>query len=146
MVCQPEMLQEYLDNELNEEDKAALHNHLSGCRTCRQELSRLRLMWSDLAWVEEPASSFAISLVRQQAVTSALRKQAAIDGEAESLDLWECQKLAWRPLLQTAAQMPGIGIIGNVAERAWDACPRAALQAGRALWRLYNQKGKGGKR
>ena len=48
MECNHEMLQLFLDRELEPEQAKELKKHLARCRECRQELSRLKLMWLEL--------------------------------------------------------------------------------------------------
>ena len=68
MECNHEMLQLFLDRELEPEQAKELKKHLARCRECRQELSRLKLMWLELEQEEELDLPPELPFLRQQAI------------------------------------------------------------------------------
>lgn len=106
MKCSTEALQAYLDNELEPADTDNLRRHLGGCPGCRQELSRLRLLWLELEQDEEIEAPPELPFLRQQVISRAIIKRREIEG-VSGVNLWETQKLAWQPAFTGVSQIPG---------------------------------------
>lgn len=106
MKCNTEILQAFLDGELGKDEKDAVHHHLSGCPTCRQELGWLKMLWLELEQDEEIEIPFELPFIRQQVIASTreTRQTLAVTSGAGYLDT---QKLAWQPALAGVAQIPG---------------------------------------
>lgn len=106
MKCGTEALQAYLDGELEPVETEAVRRHLGGCPACRQELSRLRLLWLELEQDEEIEVPPELPFIRQQAITRtrAARQEKA---GAPGVGLWKAQRLAWQPALAGASHIPG---------------------------------------
>lgn len=111
--CSIELIQGFLDGELDEGAEKELMTHLSVCTACRQEYSRLKLLWLELAYPEEIEAPAALPYLRRQAITSAMRQRQK-PGE-KKLGFWESQKLAYNPLKYTLAYLPGAGQLRGAA-------------------------------
>ncbi|MCL5058615.1 MAG: zf-HC2 domain-containing protein [Actinobacteria bacterium] len=113
MKCSVEALQAFLDGELPPVETKEIRRHLGCCPACRQELSRLRLLWLELEQDEETEAPPELPYIRQQAVARAC---AAIhQKEGAGASLWDAQKLAWQPALAGISQIPGASQLGVLA-------------------------------
>ena len=106
MNCSNEFLQTFLDSELGPAEADAVRRHLDHCTACRQELSRLRLLWLELEQDEEIEMPMELAFIRQQAIsqTRAARQEAQ---KKSTNSLWDAQRLAWQPALAGMSQIPG---------------------------------------
>lgn len=149
MNCNPELLQAFLDQELETGSAAELKRHLSGCRICRQELSRLKLLWLELAQWEETDLPPELPYLRQQVISAAhdsFSKQTK-----ERIGFWHAQKLAYHPLRYAVTYLPGAGFFKEVARTTRGALPALLLNsltgAGRLLKpAVSGRKGQGGRK
>jgi predicted anti-sigma-YlaC factor YlaD len=115
-TCNIELIQGFLDGELDADLEKELMTHLASCTACRQEYSRLKLLWLELACPEEIAAPAVLPYLRRQAITAAMR-QMQKPGE-KKLGFWESQKLAFSPLKYTLAYLPGAGQLRGAAVTA----------------------------
>ena len=102
--CDIELIQAFLDGELEEAGAKELMAHLAGCPACRREFSRYKLLWLELAGPEETEVPEVLPYLRQQAITAA-RRQRQKAGE-KRLSFWDSQKLVYK---YTLAYLPGAG-------------------------------------
>jgi len=114
MKCSTEVLQAFLDGEMEPVEMKAVRRHLGCCPSCRQELSRLRLLWLELEQEEEIEIPEILPFIRQQAVTRAKAARQEAVGTSK-VSLWDAQKLAWQPALAGVAQIPGPRQMGRLA-------------------------------
>ena len=121
MKCSKETLQAFLDGELQQSEIEAVRRHLGCCSACRQELSRLRLLWLELQQDEKIEIPPELPFIRQQAIA---RAKAIIQETKDTEDveqrpgisLWEAQKLAWQPALAGVSRIPGPRQLGRLAK------------------------------
>lgn len=106
MNCDTELLQTFLDGELESTEAEAVRRHLGCCPACRQELSRLRLLWLELEKEENAEVPFELPFIRQQIIAGA-REAIKENEESPGVSYWEAQKLAWQPVLTGVVQIPG---------------------------------------
>ncbi|MGE5404665.1 MAG: anti-sigma factor family protein [Candidatus Saccharibacteria bacterium] len=132
MKCDLEMLQMYLDKELDTRETAEVKEHLASCKACRQELSRLKLLWIDLGETDEIETSLALPYLRQQVISNT--RVARQTGENASW--WDTQKMAWRPLGYAASYLPGAGTMEESAKSLGRNLPGAAANSLGALVKL----------
>lgn len=132
VICDVEMLQMFLDKELDNTDTAGMKEHLASCKSCRQELSRLKLLWMDLGEFDDIKPSLALPYLRQQVITSTHELRQA----SENAGWWETQKIAWRPLSYAAAFLPGAGTMEESARSISRSLPGAAANSLSALVRF----------
>lgn len=116
-MCSSETLQAFLDGELELTETEAVRGHLGCCPACRQELSRLRLLWLELEQEDEVEVPAGLPFIRQQAVTKARSARQDIK-RTSSVSLWDTQKLAWQPVLVGVSQIPGARQLGQLAKTA----------------------------
>ncbi|MCL6448641.1 MAG: zf-HC2 domain-containing protein [Armatimonadetes bacterium] len=144
MRCESELLQAFLDGELAEQKIREVKEHLAACRACRRELSRLKLLWLELARPEAIPLPPELPYLRQQAIAAA--RPAPRRPEKGRPGFWDIQKLAWRPLSLTTAYLPGSGEVKELVKAAGRKLPGLLLGSltltGR-LWRLRRAGGKG---
>lgn len=143
MKCENEFLQFFLDGELTEEKTREVKEHLTACRTCRRELSHLKLLWLELAQPQAIPVPPELPYLRQQAIASAL--PALRKPEKGSPGFWEVQKLAWRPLSLAAAYIPGSGEANRLLKAAGRELPSLLIGSLAAVGRLWRRKRAGGK-
>ncbi|MCG9968793.1 zf-HC2 domain-containing protein [Pelotomaculum terephthalicicum JT] len=124
MKCSTEALQTFLDGELELAETEAVRSHLGGCPACRQELSRLRLLWLELEQEDEVEIPAALPFIRQQAITKA-RAAGQDKIGTSSVSLWNAQKLAWQPVLAGVSRIPGTRQLGLLARLAGHGLPGA---------------------
>ena len=142
MGCSIEALQAFLDGELEPVQKDAVRRHLARCPACRQELSRLRLLWFDLEQDEVIEVPLELPFIRQQAI--ALTRAARQETEGTSGgSLWEAQKLAWQPALAGVAQIPGPRQIMRLARAAGNGVP-TVLRGVASVWGKMTGRRRGG--
>ena len=115
MKCSMEALQAFLDGEMELVETETLRRHLGCCPACRQELSRLRLLWLELEQDEEIEVPLELSFVRQQVIAKARSARQEIE-ETSGVRYWDAQKLAWQPLLAGVSQIPGPWLLGRFAK------------------------------
>lgn len=137
MKCSVEALQAFLDGELNPLETKEIRQHLGGCQACRQEVSRLRLLWLELEQYEEMEAPPELPYIRQQAVAraGAARRQK----EGAGVSLWDAQKLAWQPALAGMAQIPGSSQLGILARTTIRSLP-AVIRGVSSVAGLINGK------
>ncbi len=128
MECNHEMLQLFLDRELEPEQVKELKNHLARCRECRQELSRLKLMWLELEQEEELDLPSELPFLRQQAITAARALSQMPVGE---FSYWQTQKLAWEPVAAAITLIPGTRTLSRAARAIGSRIPSALEVVGK---------------
>jgi len=133
LECNHEMLQLFLDRELEPELVKELKNHLARCRECRQELSRLKLMWLELEQEEELDLPPELPFLRQQAITAAGALSQMSAGE---FSYWQSQKLAWEPVATAITLIPGPRTLGRAARAIGSRIPSALEVVGKKGLRL----------
>ena len=148
MNCSPESLQTFLDNELEISAAEELKRHLTRCRTCRQELSRLKLLWLELAQPDKIDLPPELPYMRQQVIASALHPPDK-PGK-ERIGFWDAQKLALSPIKFAVAYLPGAGLVKEAVRTTGMELPELMInsltRAGRILKRGFSgKKGTGGK-
>ncbi|KJS66444.1 MAG: hypothetical protein JL50_11900 [Peptococcaceae bacterium BICA1-7] len=136
MKCSVEALQSFLDGELNPLELNQIRQHLGGCQACRQEMSRLRLLWLELEQYEEMEVPPELPYIRQQAVARAVAARRQKEG---GLSLWDAQKLAWQPALAGIAQIPGPSQLGILARTTIRSLP-AVIRGVSSVAGLINGK------
>lgn len=114
MNCNLESLQAYMDDELDDCAKQEIQKHLTSCRSCRQELARLKLIWLELAEMETVALPPELPYLRQQVITSTIRGRAG--EQKDSSGIWDTLGMAWQPFLLGASFMPGAGLIPRLTQ------------------------------
>ncbi len=77
MNCADVRLDEYLDGELAEADRAAVDGHLAGCAACREELARSRRLEAVLRSVPPPSGAAPDADRFVQSVRSQSRRSGA---------------------------------------------------------------------
>jgi hypothetical protein len=146
MNCNQESLQTFLDNELETSAAEELKRHLTRCRACRRELSRLKLLWLELAQPDEIELPPELPYMRQQVITAALHPLE----KEERIGFWDSQKMAYNPIKFAVAYLPGAGLVKEVVKTTSVELPELMLnsltRAGRILKRGFSgKKGTGGK-
>ena len=114
MKCSMEALQAFLDGELEPVEAETVRRHLGSCPACRQELSRLRLLWLELEQDEEVEVPLELPFIRQQIIARARAAGQEAEG-TPGVSLWAAQKLAWQPVLAGVSQIPGPRQLGLLA-------------------------------
>ncbi len=148
MNCSPESLQAFLDHELEISAAEELKRHLTRCRTCRQELSRLKLLWLEMAQPDEIALPPELPYMRQQVIASALHP---LDKPGKKrIGFWDSQKLALSPIKFAVAYLPGAGLFKEAVRTTSMELPELMLnsltRAGRLLKKgVSGKKGQGRK-
>lgn len=122
----------YLDKELEIKDTTAVKKHLASCKACRQELSRLKLLWMDLGEVEEIEPSLALPYLRQQVISST--REARQSGQ--EIGWWDTQKMAWRQLSYATSYLPGAATVEESAKSISRSLPGAAASSLGALVKI----------
>jgi anti-sigma factor RsiW len=117
MKCSSDELQVFLDGELGPAEVIAVRRHLGCCPACRQELSRLRLLWLELEQDDEIEIPAELPFLRQQAITRARNAMQKREG-TPGIGLWGAQKLVWQPVLAGVSQIPGPRLMGRLARAA----------------------------
>lgn len=115
LKCSTEALQAFLDGELEPVETKTIRHHLGCCPACRQELSRLRLLWLELEQAEEIEVPAELPFIRQQAVARARAARQETKGTS-GVSLWDSQKLAWQPAMAGISQIPGPSQLGHLAK------------------------------
>ncbi|OPY56534.1 MAG: hypothetical protein A4E55_02064 [Pelotomaculum sp. PtaU1.Bin035] len=114
MNCSLESLQAYMDDELDDCARQELQKHLTSCRSCRQEFTRLKLIWLELAGLETVALPPELPYLRQQLINSIIRGRAR--EQKNSSGIWDTLEIAWQPFLLGASFMPGAGLIPRLIQ------------------------------
>ena len=113
MQCNQESLQKYLDGEMDTPARKSFEGHLGQCRSCRQEMARLQLLWLELGQTNEVELPFELPYLRQQIIHQAMRSRQ--DEQSSQAGYWDAQKLAWQPAILGASYFPGVGLISDVS-------------------------------
>jgi len=144
--CDHELLQAYLDGELEGGTVQEIGKHLTACRACRRELSRLKLLWLELTEKEEAPLPPEWPYLRQQVIAAAMTDHSTLP--EERLGFWESQRLAWQPVSLASAYLPGTAGAVNLAKAAGRGLPGLLFglvsTTGRLLRKQGYQVGKGG--
>ncbi len=86
-----DLLQQYIDREINPLEKMLLEEHLLSCRTCRQELNQLKLLDWELkheSAIEVPAE---LAAYRMAAIKTHFASATAQQKSTVVRDLWRLQ-------------------------------------------------------
>ena len=105
-----DLLQQYVDREINPLEKMLLEEHLLSCRPCRQELNQLKLL--DWELKHEPAIQLPAELAayRMAAIKTHFASATAQQKSSVVRDLWSLQLqiihhsssfLGYNPLIRT---------------------------------------------
>ena len=78
MNCSPDLIEAYLDEELDPGHIASIEDHLSGCRSCSEAFTRFRVQKANIRSI---APYYTAPPQLQQAVRKALRQAAADDAQ-----------------------------------------------------------------
>lgn len=122
MQCNQENLQMYLDGEMDSQLRKTMEVHLGQCRSCRQEMARLQLLWLELEQPVEVELPMELPYLRQQIINQAVRSRQ--NNKASETGYWNAQKLAWQPAILGAGYFPGIGLLSTMTHAAGSQLPR----------------------
>jgi anti-sigma factor RsiW len=120
--CNQESLQMYLDGEMDIETRKSVEVHLGHCRSCRQEIARLQLLWLELGQTNEVDLPLALPYLRQQIIHQAMRNLQ--NSENSENGYWEAQKLAWQLAIQGASHFPGLSLLSTVSRATGRQIPK----------------------
>lgn len=108
MKCEghPELLQQYIDNELNEVETLLFEDHLRNCSSCRRELNQLILVDWQLhrlnQHIEIPDAD--LSIRREAALAEFFKAEDAGDIK----DLYHVQISAMKKSVEFMQYLPGV--------------------------------------
>ena len=143
MQCNQESLQMYLDGEMDAQARKTMKVHLGQCRSCRQEIARLQLLWLELGQTDEIDLPAELPYLRQQIIHQAVRSRQ--DNQSSETGYWDAQKLAWKPAILGASYLPGLGLLSNVSRATGRQIPKLVsgtiTLAGRFVFPRWDQKG-----
>ncbi|PKM78117.1 MAG: hypothetical protein CVU90_03595 [Firmicutes bacterium HGW-Firmicutes-15] len=122
MQCNQESLQMYLDGEMDAEARKTVELHLGQCRSCRQEIARLQLLWLELGQTNEVELPAELPYLRQQIIHQAMRSRQ--DNKSSEASYWDTQKLAWQPAILGASYFPGVALLSTVSRATGRQIPR----------------------
>ena len=143
MQCNQESLQMYLDGELDAQARKTMEVHLSQCRSCRQEIARLQLLWLELGQIDEVDLPAELPFLRQQIIHQAMLGRR--DSTASEARYWDAQKLAWQPAILGASYFPGVTLIATMSRATGRQIPRlmsgTVALARRLVFTTLNKEG-----
>ena len=144
MECSQESLQIYLDGEMDAPARKRMEEHLSRCRSCRQEMARLQLLWLQLGQPGAVDLPLELPYIRQQIIHQSISSTK----QARGYNYWDTQKLAWEPALLGASYLPGIGLFSELSQSTLHQIPRLISGTITFARRLISPRGdkKGGLR
>jgi anti-sigma factor RsiW len=105
MNCSRDLIEAYLDEELDPGLRAAVEEHLSSCQACSETHSRFR---EQQASVRSSAPYYTAPAQLQQSVREAVRRAAANEGAAKA------RNTPWRWLAIAASVLLAISVSWNV--------------------------------
>ena len=132
----------YLDKELDDQTRRSVEEHLGKCRSCRQEMARLQLLWLELGPADEAEIPAAWPYLRQQIVSQAMRSRSNNQNSLEGY--WEAQKLAWEPAMVGASYFPGAVLLSSVRNATSRQIPKLKSGTVALVRRLITTAPKGG--
>jgi hypothetical protein len=139
MDCNLESLQTYMDDELDDFARQEMQKHLNSCRSCRQELSRLKLLWLELAGPETVTLPLELPYLRQQVITSTVRKQTR--EQKDSSGIWNALEMAWQPFLLGTSFLPGAGLIPRLTQTVNQGMRKSnAISLSKSLWQFARRR------
>ncbi len=106
MNCSRELIEAYMDEELDPGLKAAVEDHLSTCQDCSEVLARLR---EQKAGIKLAAPYYSAPVAVERAVRDALRRAAADESGAKGRDT------NWRWLAIAASVLLAVSVVWNVS-------------------------------
>lgn len=122
MECNQENLQIYLDGEMDAQSRKTMEVHLGRCRSCRQEIARLQLLWLELAPTDEIDLPAELPYLRQQIINQAMRSRQ--ETQNSELGYWDAQKLTWQLAIRGASYVPGVGLLSTVSRATGRQIPK----------------------
>jgi anti-sigma factor RsiW len=114
--CNQESLQMFLDGEMDVHTRKIMEAHLGQCRSCRQEMARLQLLWLELGQTSEVSLPAELPYLRQQIIRQAMCNRQ--ESQNYAVGYWDAQKLAWQPAILGASYLPGMGLLSTVSRAA----------------------------
>lgn len=117
----PELLQEYIDDELNEVETILLEEHLMNCSSCRRELNQLILVDWQLRRINRSVEipEAELSKRRQAALAECLEDNAMKDS-GEIKDLYNVQISAFRKSVEFMQFLPGAKLSRKLGDAGKD--------------------------
>jgi anti-sigma factor RsiW len=109
MTCSPELLQAYLDEELDTTQRLAIESHIAECKDCSAAWDRLRIQRSA---IRAEAPYYAAPPELRQSIRNALRDSAAMPIRAPA------RPQVWRGLAVAACLLLAASITWNVIQLA----------------------------
>lgn len=145
MNCNLESLQAYIDDELDDYSRQEIQKHLNSCRSCRQELARLKLIWLELAETETVTPPPELPYLRQQVITSIIRSRT--EDQKYNVRIWDTLEMAWQPFLLGASFMPGAVLISWLNQTVNQETRKSSpLSFSKSLWQFARRRlARGGK-
>ena len=105
MNCAPDLIEAYLDNELDASERAALERHLAECADCAGRYARLRSQKED---VKQAAGYYKAPAELQESIRRGLRREA---GEGKRV-----ATAPWRPLAIAASLLLVVSASWNAVQ------------------------------
>jgi len=117
----PELLQEYIDDELNEVETLLLEEHLMNCSSCRRELNQLILVDWQLRRlnrnIEIPERELSM---RRQAALAECLEDNMLEKAGEIKDLYNVQISAFRKSVEFMQFLPGAKLSRKLGDAGKD--------------------------
>lgn len=113
-----DLLQRYMDKDIDPLEKILLENHLLSCPQCRRDLNHLKIMEWDLNNIAIPKVPKELTAVRNAALDKYLK---TIDENETSFEKKDIINLQYRNLKKTVSfinYLPGKKIVENAVRKA----------------------------
>src|SRR5260370_29650230 len=105
MNCSRDLIEAYMDEELDPGFSASLEEHLSGCQTCSEAYSRFREQREN---IRSAAPYYTVPAQLERSIRDALRQAAANEGKPAA------DSLPWRWLAIAATVLLAISVSWNL--------------------------------
>lgn len=110
-----DLLHEYLDDTIEPLEKLVLEEHLKGCRSCRRQLTELKLLFWELEDADQIEVPSEVHLIHHR-VAAALKEDLST-GNFSAKDLFSLQKNILDASCSFVGFVPGVQAIANQLEK-----------------------------
>ncbi len=113
-----DLLQKYIDKDIDQLEKIVLENHLLSCPECRKDLNQLKVMDWDLCSLSLPKTPNELASIRSSVLDSCF---ATLEKEGSSFESKDVMNLQYRNLKNTVSfinYLPGKKMVQNAFKKA----------------------------
>lgn len=113
-----DLLQRYIDKDIDSLEKILLENHLLNCPQCRKDLNQLKIMEWDLNNIDLPKVPKELAVIRNAALDKYFETIAESETTFERKDIMNLQYKNLKNTVSFINYLPGKKLVENAVRKA----------------------------